>query len=1655
MMSLASQEIADLLQGLSRFTRSLASKRKESHLTQWILSLSQRELNQSCIEVSQSGEWKAIKDMIHLQGLKSSCRKGMPMLLKLNSEGNPIYTTELLSQNSFNTEINPDIYKLKYYERELLCSLWVTLKLTNSTGGDFSVENPSDLVELMSVLSDGNNFCRGPILFKGQCIIPWLQELPRFTAGQYIVALLEKQLWMKFQADITPQGTINQKQAIALDDSPIVSQASGNLFSPMNIVSKALMSFSADETGRGSDSDVTMPLENSAVLKLDRVHRRLFHQSFLSLLEILKSKDHEKFSFIVSTSNRRSGSGPCSASTTKFLKSSLEATKLWLIDYLLESQSSIASSRGLRRKTFFTHQNTSSSRANKLEHIHSVNYKNTNNLDVKSSNAAVISRMAQSLVCIPFLEFLSPVHELRATLCNRLMAIGTNCLAQELIEDEDTFKEHAMKKTKKKVKKKKKTKTKISGGEKTGNDGDISASSIVPLTAEPYLNISISPHLVTARLLERSDICIFIGELVDGLVDAAAAASTIHLRVTDSTAATSSSSSSPSCPCSSINMDTIITQCASNSKDPPVKIHPTRHDATDIITENDNRPEHVKNVLSNEQRIPIEEESDTYVVQTCGNNSFFARPQEHVTYGPISGKASSHSRSSSDDSWSDMALFPTVENYRKLINEADIDYGRLGRNFGDERQQMESDPGYLGTPCDVLGGWAFDESSGEPYLNQYFTDCKTQPLSGDLELQVMTDSHISKELPHGSLNRFLVFMPPERNSNEFVYNRNQYLHKQDYLQNSPDNTARHNLSNYCSYHENNYRSGNGNYYENTGNNENYQDFTNCNFNGDNSHESRGSEYLSRRYQHGNQNFTNSAGDFYPNYPIEAKREMPVDPMKNNQEENTVKEQNKDTADYAVISGQIARYASDITGQSCPHTYCEETVEKDIEGVPMNEMTRAVPVFLFHEERAMQDEMQRQLQLQLQLQLQPTKTEVPPYTRDKTLYSKSDDTAHRVGKSVVDEDSQEVDLIDESDKYEGQESVFGMRGDRKEDMKHSGYTKKVEKITPIFFQSNKEGLHSPGAMQINAILSLDNASQLSGCDKSAIRDDHKTDIVTVKVIATTKTEIGKKEGISNERRKSDGREQTHDLSAHMEPGLQSRMGPKGLIAVGLIRRSSEPKLTVNSERAEDVTYDKPDKTSSGVKSVQIIEKEAAEKEQKNWSVVDDTEIHSWSDVEIATAAVQRGRKGGQCSVSTPLLSDSTNCPSDLTSERSGDAEIDPMYRTVKKCVTVNNVLATDEGDGDGEGEGEKSISVSQSRSNDSVTLEESSDSPARSADSVTDYANDNKLEVAPNFIEEDPTGCLLASTAQSCPPSTYIHVSVMDGKCEREKDDVTGDIRHSDKRCIDGNDEKNGTSQDRLTLHENQCSVTAPPSPSPRHLTFPLTLTPTSTTAHASTHVHTHTHSHSDVGQSYSREAGHQHTPTTTYIRSHSYLHTNPHQPACIYTPHDSSRISDQSLTQSPRYSKSDVTPLSPSLTGISDSEATSRGSNSTCSNNNSNSNLNSNSGSSREGEVLSALLRELLVMSLRCLRSECSRALLLNQQAVQTGVIMGYQQRSIPPQHSAPPHIPFVKSVPVTCDEFPRKSTLFMTQDLSNSVPPPHAFFMRRHNTFSSRSEST
>jgi hypothetical protein len=102
-------------------------------------------------------------------------------------------------------------------------------------------------------------------------------------------------------------------------------------------------------------------------------------------------------------------------------------------------------------------------------------------------------------------------------------------------------------------------------------------------------------------------------------------------------------------------------------------------------------------------------------------------------------------------------------------------------------------------------------------------------------------------------------------------------------------------------------------------------------------------------------------------------------------------------------------------------------------------------------------------------------------------------------------------------------------------------------------------------------------------------------------------------------------------------------------------------------------------------------------------------------------------------------------------------------------------------------------------------------------------------------------------------------------------------------------------------------------------------------------------------------------------------------------------------------------------------------------------------------------MKDLLLMSLRCLRSESERALLLNQQAVQSAVIVGLQHRMFPlpiplplPTQNLPsrPHLPFPKPLN---NEFPSKHTSFTAHHLSDD--PRHGFNLKRHHTFDSRTE--
>jgi hypothetical protein len=204
-------------------------------------------------------------------------------------------------------------------------------------------------------------------------------------------------------------------------------------------------------------------------------------------------------------------------------------------------------------------------------------------------------------------------------------------------------------------------------------------------------------------------------------------------------------------------------------------------------------------------------------------------------------------------------------------------------------------------------------------------------------------------------------MPSERSSHVFVQNQhqnlNQHQYRQDFLHNNPDNDKRHNMSNYYNKREINNRNVNTNYYGSQGN---YQNFTNSNFNDyDNiSHDGRSNEKSSRQYQYRNQDYANSTGNLNGSYPTSSQWGVSANQVMINLEEDIIRRENEndDSAGYTVTSIKIEKHISDVTVQSPPLTSCENTVALDVERDSVNVMTDAPPVFLFHEERMIRDQM---------------------------------------------------------------------------------------------------------------------------------------------------------------------------------------------------------------------------------------------------------------------------------------------------------------------------------------------------------------------------------------------------------------------------------------------------------------------------------------------------------------------------------------------------------------------------------------------------------------------------------------------------------------------------------------------------------------------------
>ena len=746
------QLTCDLLRALARVSSSIRAKRKRSLLDEWVSNLSQVELSDSCYDMSQGESWVEVKDILILHSVTSTSQRGTPVLLLLNSKGKLIQANDTTSSNCmFGLDMNPDVYKMKYLEKELMSSLWVTLKLNKCRGGDVLIEKSTDLVGFMKALSDGNCFTREPVHHKGQMTVPWLQELSRFTAGQYIVALLERELWARWSrsgADGTKANTCTVSESIHAsaaakielsEHKPATLTRIEQNYSNVNIVQTAVESFTANDNYHHKSENTSNSLFHQEVN--DAVHestrRGMAHELVQSFLEIVKTKDHEKLIFIIGTTQKRCINGHNSMQATKFYKKSIEAAKLWTIIYLLECQSAVSFSKTLH--TTKAPQATAETSVRSPGRVRRNITDNTS--DSMHASRSVTRQIAESIVSIPLLESLTPFHELKAILCTRFLTIGANCVAEQLIQDEKNVFENSVKKNKKKKVKKKKSFA--PEGHRVGSKG--TGEAIVTSPPHPVcvgsslpslLNISISPHLLTPHLIERSEACIFIGRWVDELVDSATSLS--H--------SLSPCSFSPSTSFATLSTDVDF----SGNHDDIVVVEGTPVTTIECQLQRECEAE-TERLLEEEFYFPCspidvdctQEEEEEEKEEDRDEDGLTPPSAQPVGYTDSDATVrSTILTTSTRDSWSDMALFPRLHAYdsttnitgaEEAVQETEMtatihlsanSYGPSGVtelvkvDRSEEGEEGEGDggrggAGYLSAPSDVFGGWAFDNISGE------------------------------------------------------------------------------------------------------------------------------------------------------------------------------------------------------------------------------------------------------------------------------------------------------------------------------------------------------------------------------------------------------------------------------------------------------------------------------------------------------------------------------------------------------------------------------------------------------------------------------------------------------------------------------------------------------------------------------------------------------------------------------------------------------------------------------------------------------------------------------------------------------------------------------------------------------------------------------
>jgi hypothetical protein len=216
----------------------------------------------------------------------------------------------------------------------------------------------------------------------------------------------------------------------------------------------------------------------------------ILEEIYGALKDCLKSTDDEKFSFLTRTTLKRYGvNAPSSASIREKIQ-----TKMWFM-------ACIAS-------------DTSSNQVTKPDSVIGMKCK--------------IRRRMLSFLCVPLVHWMTPIHEYRALVLNRVLTVGRGLLCNELLKETlstdvkinndvmNAKKRTKNKKSKNKSSNKKKTVTteKSSSHMETKSNGDVSTEDSTAI-----FNMSFRPDEVGLELYRKTEFNIFFGQIIESIID--------------------------------------------------------------------------------------------------------------------------------------------------------------------------------------------------------------------------------------------------------------------------------------------------------------------------------------------------------------------------------------------------------------------------------------------------------------------------------------------------------------------------------------------------------------------------------------------------------------------------------------------------------------------------------------------------------------------------------------------------------------------------------------------------------------------------------------------------------------------------------------------------------------------------------------------------------------------------------------------------------------------------------------------------------------------------------------------------------------------------------------------------------------------------------